>query len=158
MKLNTDLINRVFKRRALENDINIYGFILDGYPNNYEDAKDLFENNIQNNNEDIFPNSIVIFNEIDDEFLINRIKNSKEFPSDLKSPEAQNILETMNKRLNENKENKKEENFKSLLNYFEEFNEQNPSNKINIIKIDSNKEIYDLIKEKQEEIKKNNKK
>ncbi len=157
LKLNTDLINRVFKRRALENDINIYGFILDGYPNNYEDAKDLFENNIQNNNEDIFPNSIVIFNEIDDEFLINRIKNSKEFPSDLKSPEAQNILETMNKRLNENKENKKEENFKSLLNYFEEFNEQNPSNKINIIKIDSNKEIYDLIKEIQEEIKKNNK-
>ena len=157
LKLNTDLINRVFKRRALENDINIYGFILDGYPNNYEDAKDLFENNVQNNNEDIFPNSIVIFNEIDDEFLINRIKNSKEFPSDLKSPEAQNILETMNKRLNENKENKKEENFKSLLNYFEEFNEQNPLNKINIIKIDSNKEIYDLIKEIQEEIKKNNK-
>jgi hypothetical protein len=157
LKLNTDLINRVFKRRALENDINIYGFILDGYPNNYEDAKDLFENNIQNNNEDIFPNSIVIFNEIDDEFLINRIKNSKEFPSDLKSPEAQNILETMNKRLNENKENKKEENYKSLLNYFEEFNEQNPLNKINIIKIDSNKEIYDLIKEIQEEIKKNNK-
>jgi len=157
LKLNTDLINRVFKRRALENDINIYGFILDGYPNNYEDAKDLFENNIQNNNEDIFPNSIVIFNEIDDEFLINRIKNSKEFPSDLKSPEAQNILETMNKRLNENKENKNKENFKSLLNYFEEFNEQNPLNKINIIKIDSNKEIYDLIKEIQEEIKKNNK-
>ena len=157
LKLNTDLINRVFKRRALENDINIYGFILDGYPNNYEDAKDLFENNIQNNNEDIFPNSIVIFNEIDDEFLINRIKNSKEFPSDLKSPEAQNILETMNKRLNEIKENKKDENYKSLLNYFEEFNEQNPLNKINIIKIDSNKEIYDLIKEIQEEIKKNNK-
>ena len=157
MKLNTDLINRVFKRRVLENDINIYGFILDGYPNNYEDVKDLFENNIQNNNEDIFPNSIVIFNEIDDEFLINRIKNSKEFPSDLKSPEAQNILETMNKRLNEIKENKKDENYKSLLNYFEEFNEQNPLNKINIIKIDANKEIYDLIKEIQEEIKKNNK-
>ena len=80
----------------------------------------MFENNIQNNNEDIFPNTVIIFNEIDDDFIANRIKTSPNFPSDLKSPEAQNILDRMNRRLNKIKDDKKEKNEINLTNdYYE---------------------------------------
>ena len=52
---------RILKRRLQENDTSIYGFIIDGFPKNYSQAKELFEEgekNIAN------PNSILSIREM----------------------------------------------------------------------------------------------
>ena len=151
-RFNDEMMVRILKRRLQENDTSIYGFILDGFPKNYSQAKELFEEgekNIAN------PNSILIFDNMEDDYLINRLKNSEEFPKDPKDPQVNLILERANRRLNKIKEEKTEENYKSLHDFFEE--EENKKffdNKIK--KIDGKNTILDIIKDVQEFIKLNN--
>ena len=95
----------------------MYGFIVDGFPKNYSQAKELFEEgerNIAN------PNSVIIFENIEDDFAINRIKTSEDFPKDPKDPKISIILDRANRRLAKLKEEKNEENYKSLHDFFEE--------------------------------------
>ena len=151
-RFNDEMMVRILKRRLQENDTSIYGFIIDGFPKNYSQAKELFEEgekNIAN------PNSILIFDNMEDDYLINRLKNSEEFPKDPKDPQVNLILERANRRLNKIKEEKTEENYKSLHDFFEE--EENKKffdNKIK--KIDGKNTILDIIKDVQEFIKLNN--
>ena len=142
----------MLKRRLQENDAAVYGFIVDGFPKNYSQAKELFEEgekNIAN------PNSVIIFENIEDDFAINRIKTSEDFPKDPKDPKINIILDRANRRLTKLKEEKSEENYKSLHDFFEEEENKNFFND-KIKKIDSKQPILDIIKELQEFIIKNN--
>ena len=151
-RFNDEMMVRMLKRRIQENDAASYGFIVDGFPKNYSQAKELFadnEKNIAN------PNSILIFDNIEDDFAINRLKTSEDFPKDPKDPQINFILERANRRLAKIKEEKSEENYKSLHDFFdEEENQKFFGEKIK--KIDGKQTILDIIKDVQEFIKKNN--
>jgi len=151
-RFNDEMMVRILKRRLQENDTSIYGFIIDGFPKNYSQAKELFEEgekNVAN------PNSILIIENMEDDYLINRLKTSEEFPKDPKDPQVNLILERANRRLNKIKEEKTEENYKSLNDYFEEDeNKKLFDNKVK--KIDGKNTILEIIKDVQEFIKLNN--
>ena len=151
-RFNDEMMVRMLKRRLQENDAAVYGFIVDGFPKNYSQAKELFEEgerNIAN------PNSVIIFENIEDDFAINRIKTSEDFPKDPKDPKISIILDRANRRLTKLKEEKNEENYKSLHDFFEEEENKNFFND-KIKKIDGKQPILDIIKEIQEFIIKNN--
>ena len=151
-RFNDDLMVNILKRRLEENDSFIYGFIIDGFPKNYSQAKKLFkisDNNLAN------PNSILLFENIEDDYAINRIKASEDFPKDPKDPNVNMILERANRRLNRLKEEKNAEGYKSLHDFFEE--EENKKIFNDKIKIINGKNtIMDIIKDIQEFIIKNN--
>ena len=151
-RFNDELMVRMLKRRLEENDTSIYGFVVDGFPKNYAQAKELFnerEKNIAN------PNSILLFENIEDDYAINRIKTSEEFPKDPKDPKINIILDRANRRLTKIKEEKNEEGYKSLNDFFEE--EENKTFFQDKIKIINGKNtILDIIKDIQEFIIKNN--
>ena len=148
-RFNDEMMVRILKRRLQENDASVYGFILDGFPKNHQQAEDLFEDMDKGG---IVPNSIIIFDNAEDDYLINRIKNNENFPKDPKDPQASIILERAHRRLNKVKENKTHEGYVDLINFFKD--EKFDKNKLLII--DPKKEIIDLVKETQEFIKINN--
>ena len=149
-RFNDEMMVRILKRRLQENDASVYGFILDGFPKNHQQAEELFEDMDKGG---LIPNSIIIFDNADDEYLINRIKSNEKFPKDPKDPQASAILERANRRLNKVKESKThEEGYIDLVQFFKD--EKFDKNKILII--DPKKEIIDLVKETQEFIKINN--
>ena len=143
-RFNDEMMVRILQRRLQENDTTIYGFILDGFPKNYSQANELFSELEKNNN---LPNSVLIFNDVEDDYLINRLKTSEDFPKD---NTANLILERASRRFTKLKEEKSEENYKSLHEYF------NENEKINIYNIDTKKTLLEIIKETQEFIIKNN--
>jgi adenylate kinase len=151
-RFNDEMMVRMLKRRLQENDAVVYGFIVDGFPKNYAQAKELFEDNEKNIAN---PNSILLFDNIEDDFAINRIKTGEDFPKDPKDPKINIILERANRRLAKIKEEKTEENYKSLHDFFEEEENQKIFGE-KLKKIDGKQTILDLIKDIQEFIKKNN--
>ena len=151
-RFNDELMVDILKRRLEENDSYVYGFICDGFPKNYSQAKELFkidEKNIAN------PNTILIFENIEDDFAINRLKTSEDFPKDPKDPNINNILDRANRRLARVKEEKAIEGYKSLNQFLEEEeNKQFFNDKIKVI--NGKNTILDIIKDIQEFIIKNN--
>ena len=149
-RFNDEMMVRIFKRRIQENDTSVYGFILDGFPKNNIQAEELFENYEKSG---MIPNSIIIFDNVEDDYLINRIKNSESFPKDAKDPQAVAILERANRRLNKIKENKTQEGYKDLIEFFKD---EKFDKNFKILIIDTKKEIIDIVKEVQEFIINNN--
>ena len=148
-RFDDEMLIRILDRRLLQNDTSIYGYILDGFPKSATQAEELMSNFEKNGN---MPNSIIIFDNAEDEFLINRIKAGEKFPKDPKDPQANIILERANRRLGKIKENKTQKEFIDLVDYFK----NNEKYKEKILFLDPKKEIIDLVKESQEFILKNN--
>jgi len=148
-RFDDEMLIRILDRRLLQNDTSIYGYILDGFPKSATQAEELMSNFEKNGN---MPNSIIIFDNAEDEFLINRIKAGEKFPKDPKDPQANIILERANRRLGKIKENKAQKEFIDLVDYFK----NNEKYKEKILFLDPKKEIIDLVKESQEFILKNN--
>jgi adenylate kinase family enzyme len=148
-RFNDEMMVRILKRRLQENDTSIYGFILDGFPKNHHQAEEFFEDM---NKGGMIPNSIIIFDNVEDDYIINRIKSSESFPKDAKDPQAAAILERANRRLNKIKDNKTEEGYKDLVEFFKDEKFANMKTLI----LDTKKEIIDIVKETQEFIISNN--
>ena len=152
-RFSDELMVKILKQRLLENDSSIYGYIIDGFPKNYSQLKSLF-NNEEKSLE--YPNSILLFDDIEDDVCINRLKNSEEVLKDPKDPKVNILLERANRRLNKIKEDKGKEDYKSLKDFFDE-EENNKIFKDKLMIIDGkNNTVLDIIKIAQEFIKKNN--
>ena len=151
-RFNDELMVNILKRRLEKNDTNTYGFIIDGFPKNYAQLKELFK---EGEKSIAYPNSILLFENIEDDFVINRIKTSEEFPKDPKDPNINIILERVYRRLAKLKEEKNEEGYKTLKEFFEEEENKNLfKDKLKII--EGKNSILDIIKDVQEFIKNNN--
>ena len=148
-RFNDELLIRILNRRLQENDTSIYGYILDGFPKSAQQAEELMDDFEKNGN---LPNSILIFENVEDDFLINRLKSGETFPKDPKDPQANVILERANRRLGKIKENKMQKEFVDLIDFFR----NNEKYKNKIIFLDTKKTIIELIKQSQEFISKNN--
>ena len=148
-RFDDEMLVRILDRRLLQNDTSIYGYVLDGFPKSATQAEELMSDFEKNGN---LPNSIIIFDNAEDEFLINRIKAGEKFPKDPKDPQANVILERANRRLGKIKENKMQKEFVDLIDFFK----NNEKYKNKILFLDTKKEIIELIKETQEFILKNN--
>ena len=152
-RFSDELMSKILNQRLLENDTSTYGYIIDGFPKNYAQIKELFQNGEKS---PAYPNSILLFENIEDDVCINRIKNSEEVLKDPKDPKVNILLERANRRLAKLKEDKSKEDYKSLKDYFdEEENIKIFKDKLMIIE-GKDKSILDIIKLTQEFIKKNN--
>ena len=146
-------MEKILNRRLQENDSTTYGFILDGFPKNYKQIEELFKEGEKSIS---YPNSILLYEDIEDDICINRIKNSEEVLKDPKDPKVNILLERANRRLAKIKEEKGNEDYKSLRSHFEE-EENNKIFKDKLMMIDGkDKSILDIIKITQEFIIKNN--
>ena len=148
-RFDDEILIRILDRRLQENDTSIYGYILDGFPKSSKQAEELLNDFEKNGN---MPNSIIVFDNVEDEFLINRIKSGEKFPKDPKDNQANIILERANRRLGKIKEKKTQKEYVDLVDYFK--NNQKYKNKI--LFLDTKKEIIELVKESQEFILQNN--
>ena len=148
-RFDDEMLIRILNRRLQENDTTIYGYILDGFPKSASQAEELMSDFEKNGN---IPNSIIIFENVEDDFLINRIKAGEKFPKDPKDPQANIILERANRRLGKIKENKTQKEFVDLVDYFK----NNEKYKEKMLFLETKKELIDLVKETQEFILKNN--
>ena len=152
-RFSDELMSKILNRRLQENDSTTYGFILDGFPKNYKQIEELFKEGEKSIS---YPNSILLYEDIEDDICINRIKNSEEVLKDPKDPKVNILLERANRRLAKIKEEKGNEDYKSLRSYFEE-EENNKIFKDKLMMIDGkDKTILDIIKITQEFIIKNN--
>jgi adenylate kinase len=107
VRLPDDIIYKLFKRYIKENIYRNRGYILDGYPRTYEDAKgiwfDLDENKPEDAldrlvlNKEILPNNVIKISELSDEFLKNRIKNMPD--SNIGNSYSHNNEEGLSRRL-----------------------------------------------------------
>ena len=149
-RFNDEMMVRMLKRRLQENDVSVYGYILDGFPKNHLQAKELFED-IDKDKGGV-PNSIIIFDNVEDDYLINRLKNSENFPKDQKDPAAVGIIDRANRRLGKIKENKGQEDYVDLVDFFKDEKFEN----LNILVLDTKKEIIEIVKEAQTFIMNNN--
>jgi adenylate kinase family enzyme len=87
-RLPDEIVHKLFKLRLNENICKNRGYILDGYPRNYNDAKGVFMDIDETKQEDdlsrfvlnkeIFPNHFIKLGEASDEFLKTRIKQNPE--------------------------------------------------------------------------------
>ena len=152
-RFSDELISKILKRRLEENDTSTYGFILDGVPKNYNQLLSLFN---EGEKSIAFPNTILLFDDIEDDVCINRIKNSEEVLKDPKDPKVNIMIERANRRLTKIKEDKTKEDYKSIKDYFDE-EENSILYKDKLMMIDGkNNTILDIIKSAQEFIIKNN--
>ena len=152
-RFSDELMSKILNRRIQENDSSTYGFIVDGFPKNYNQIKELFKDGEKSFT---YPNTILLFDNIEDDICINRIKNSEEVLKDPKDPKVNVLLERANRRLTKLKEEKSQEDYKSLKDFFDE-DENNKIFKNKLMLIDGkNKSILDIIKITQEFIIKNN--
>ena len=142
-RFDDEMLIRILERRLQQNDTYIYGYILDGFPKSAEQAEQLMTEYEKIGS---VPNSIIIFDNVEDEFLINRIKLGDNFPKDPKDPRASVILDRANRRLGKIKENKMQKEFIDLVDYFK----NNEKYKDKILFLDTKKDIIDLVKESQE--------
>ena len=149
-RFNDEMMVRMLKRRLQENDTSVYGFVLDGFPKTYQQAEELFEDYDKGG---MVPNSVIIFENAEDDFLINRLKASESFPKDQKDPQATAILDRANRRLAKIKENKAQEDYKELIDFFKD---EKYENIFKVLVLDPKKDILDLYKETQEFIINNN--
>ena len=101
----------------------------------------------------MIPNSVLIFENAEDDFLINRLKTSESFPKDQKDPQAVAILERANRRLGKIKENKAQEDYKEIIEFFKD---EKFENIFKLLVLDPKKDILDLVKESQDFILNNN--
>ena len=143
------MVIKILDRRWQQNDAIIYWYLLDGFPKSAVQAEQLMNDFEKNGN---IPNSIIIFDNVEDEFLINRIKSGEKFPKDPKDPNANIILDRANRRLGKIKENNAQKEFVDLVDYFK----NNEKYKDKILFLDTKKDIIDLVKESQEFILKHN--
>ena len=152
-RFSDELISKILKRRLEENDTSTYGFILDGVPKNYNQLLSLFN---EGEKSIAFPNTILLFDDIEEDVCINRIKNSEEVLKDPKDPKVNIMIERANRRLAKIKEDKTKEDYKSIKDYFDE-EENSILYKDKLMMIDGkNNTILDIIKSAQEFIIKNN--
>ena len=149
-RFNDEMMVRILKRRLQENDTSVYGFILDGFPKNNHQAQDLFEDIDKGG---MIPNSILIFENAEEDYLINRIKSSEKFPKDVKDPKAVAILERANRRIGKIKENKTQEGYQELISFFKD---EKFEKFFKILELDTKKEVNELVKEAHEFIINNN--
>ena len=151
-RFKDELLVRMLKHRLKENDTFSYGFIIDGFPKNYSQLKELFNDGEKGN---AYPNSVLIFEKMEDDYAINRLKASEDFPKDPKDPRANAILERAFRRLNRVKEEANEQGHKSIKEFFEEKDNSSLFNgKVKMI--NGKNTILDIIKVAQEFIIKNN--
>ena len=149
-RFDDEMLVRILDRRLQQNDTVLYGYILDGFPKNSKQAEELMDNFEKNGT---IPNSIIIFDNVEDDFLINRIKSGDKFPKDPKDPQANVILERVNRRLGKIKENKTQnKEYIDLVDFFK----NSEKYKDKVLYLDTKKELIDLVKEAQEYIIKNN--
>ena len=152
-RFSDELISKILKRRLEENDSSTYGFILDGIPKNYNQLFSLFN---EGEKSIAFPNTILLFEDIEDDVCLTRIKNSEEVLKDPKDPKVNILLERANRRLGKLKEDKTKEDYKTIKDYFDEDdNKRLFKDKLMIID-GKNNSILDIIKLSQEFIIKNN--
>ena len=152
-RFSDELMSKILNQRLLENDTSTYGYILDGFPKNYSQVKELFKDGEKSPS---YPNSILLFENIEDDVCINRIKNSEEVLKDPKDPKVNILLERANRRLAKLKEDKSKEDYKSLKDFFDE-EENSKIFRDKLMVIDGkDKTVLDVIKITQEFVKKNN--
>ena len=152
-RFSDELISKILKRRLEENDTSTYGFILDDVPKNYNQLFSLLN---EGEKSIAYPNTILLFEDIEDDVCINRIKNSEEVLKDPKDPKVNILLERANRRLGKLKEDKTKEDYKTIKDYFDEDdNKRLFKDKLMIID-GKNNNILDIIKMTQEFIIKNN--
>ena len=146
MKLPIDLLTKIVYERLNMGDTYLDGFILDGYPRTYEEANLLFQSS--DDKERLLPSSVIMFDDIDDEYVINRVKQSEEYVKQYtKEPNA--YMDRVNRRLGNVKQLKEQEGYKELIEYFNE-------NEINVLKINCKDNVRDLVKQCMEFIINNN--
>ena len=146
MKLPIDLLTKIVYERLNMGDTYLDGFILDGYPRTYEEANLLFQSS--DDKERLLPSSVIMFDDIDDDYVINRVKQSEEYVKQYtKEPNA--YMDRVNRRLGNVKQLKEQEGYKELIEYFNE-------NEINVLKINCKNNVRDLVKQCMEFIINNN--
>jgi adenylate kinase len=94
VRIPDDIIQKLCKMKLNENICRNNGFVLDGYPRSYKDARDIFLEKNPNEiffseedktneekyliNPNIFPNNIIILKDFADEFLKSRMRHMPE--------------------------------------------------------------------------------
>ena len=146
MKLPIDLLTKIVYERLNMGDAYVDGFILDGYPRTYDEASLLFQPS--DDKERLLPSSVIMFEDIDDEYVINRVKQSEEYVKNY-TKEPNPCLDRVNRRLAHVKQLKEQEGHKDLIEYFKE-------NEINVLKIDCRDDVRRVIKQCMEFIIDNN--
>jgi adenylate kinase len=111
VRIPDEQIYKIFKRYLNENIYRNRGYILDGYPRTFEDAKgawyDIDENKPEDAldrlvlNKEILPNNIIKISQLSDDFLKNRIKNMPDYTSNSKeaNSNSHNNEEGLSRRL-----------------------------------------------------------
>ena len=114
MKFDTCLLTKIVQERLTMGNACIDGFVLDGYPRTHNEAEELF------NGSEITLNTslIVVFDAVEDEFVINRIKQSESYCKEY-TKEPNPIMDRAYRRLANVKGVDKDE---TLLKFFEKNN------------------------------------
>ena len=147
MKLPTYLVTKILNERLNAGDTYLNGFIFDGYPRTYEEASQLFTEAFEDKDK-VLSSSIIIFDDVEDEYVINRVKQSEEYVKEY-SKEPNPFMDRVNRRLSNVKLLKEQEDYKPLMQYFEE-------NEIKVLKVNCKDSIRDIVKQCMEFIVNNN--
>ena len=147
MKLPIDLLSKIVYERLNMGDTYLDGFVLDGYPRTYEEASLLFQP--LDDKERLLPSSVIMFEDIDDEYVINRVKQSEDYMKQQYTKEPNPYMDRVNRRLGYVKQLKEQEGYKDLIEYFTE-------NEINVLKVNCKDNIRNIVKQCMEFIINNN--
>ena len=113
-RIPEDLVYKIIKHKLNENICKNKGFILDGYPRNFHDSQNIFEE-LGVANAEILPNFIFKLTGYTDEFLKNRIKTCIDHDT---LTTHHYMDEAINKRLNLYKHN---ESTDPITNFYSKF-------------------------------------
>lgn len=106
-----NLLYKVLQRKLTENIFRDRGFVLDGFPRNYEDAKGCFikvDEEAEDDKDkvkflkDIVPNKFILLEEKSDNVVIERIKNKKQEEIDGTHYTRQDMIRRLNRYRTEN--------------------------------------------------------
>ena len=131
-RVNDEFIQKILKSKLKENIYRNRGYILDGYPRNYKDAREIFMDKKEGEeiteedknpeekmimNKEIIPNSVILLEGCSDEELFSRIKDLPEE----KTKGTHFNEEGMKRRLNSYRKIN-ESNQQSLIKFFQKYN------------------------------------
>lgn len=143
-RLPDDLLYKILKRKLKENICRNRGYILDGYPRTFNDAKNVFFDIDENKAEDdpdrlvlvkdILPNSVILVSNTPDDFLKSRIKSIP----DSQFPGSHYNEEGMTRRLLAYRT--ANDSIKGELSLFDFFNKRD----IDILSVDGKSEESDI--------------
>ena len=152
-RVNDEFLNRILKNKLKENIYRNRGYILDGYPRSYKDAREIFMEKKEGeeiteedkNPEDkmvilneILPNNVVSLGEASDEELFNRIKS---LPEEIVQGSHWNE-EGMKRRLQVYHNTNNSSKNPSLLQFFKKYGVEN----LNLNCKNKEKELVDKLK------------